>query len=141
MFNAFNFSIQGSSYKQWYSFPFFVTLNRIWFDFSKLMICRPTLSPPQKWSYLHERGAQCWIEWKIIFQTFLILYFLVMADYIYNLRWNTRCDIDQKKNCSKVAKFTGKMRNALNGVFSSRVFFVQLLVFQIWSILYLLNSG
>ena len=65
----------------------------------------------QKWPCLHEWCAQCWIECKINFQ---ILIFWVMAVCIYNLRWHSwlfKCVTNQ--NCSKVAKYTGKMRNEL----------------------------
>jgi len=56
--------------------------------------------------------TQCWIEWKIVFHIFPIFIFLFMADCIYNFWWRTKCAINQKeKSCSKVAKFTGNMRN------------------------------
>ena len=72
---------------------------------NKDMQTTPLPLPPQKWPYLHEWCAQCWIEWKILIQIFFIFIFWVMTDCIYNLK--------VAKFCSKVAKFTAKMGVAL----------------------------
>ena len=80
--------------------------------------------PPQKWPYLHERCPQCWIEWKFLFQIFLIFSFLCY-DWLH-LQYAVTHQVCHrlKQSCSKRAKFTGKMRIALKIS----------LVFEIWSI-------
>ena len=57
-------------------------------DFSELRICRTTSPPPQKWLYLHKRCRMCWIEWKIKFQIFQILFFelFLILFTIFNLK-------------------------------------------------------
>ena len=50
------------------------------------------------------------------------------------------CDTNQTFFCSsKAAKFSGKMRNALKRISNSRIFFVRLLVFEMWLILYMVD--
>ena len=54
------------------------TLSRKSSIFFQLRICRP----PQKWPYLHERYAQCWIWWKINFKIFI---YWVMVDFVLKI--------------------------------------------------------
>ena len=56
-----------------------------------------------------------------------------MSDCVYNVRWHTRCATDQKKS-SKVVKFIATDSND-----QTIIFYVRLLVFEIWSILYMVN--
>ena len=67
-------------------------------DFSQLRISRRTPLPslPQKWPYLQERCAQCWIEWKVNFQIFI---FWVMADCIKKIvqKWP-----NLQERCAKI---------------------------------------
>ena len=49
--------------------------------------------------------------------------FWVMAVFINNLRWHTRCTTNQKKSCSKVANSTGKLRIDLTMIFLVQEFF------------------
>ena len=58
----------------------------------------------------HERWAQCWIEWKIIFKIFPTFIFLIVFTIYQKIYW-------PKKSCSKGAKFTGKVRIALKMIF------------------------
>ena len=68
---------------------------------------------------------------------FVIVNFaVVMADCIYNLPKTYQ----PKKRCLKVFKITGEMRIALKKIFLVREFvFVWLLIFDIWSILYIVD--
>ena len=81
--NIVGYSLETSS-KYWHPNPQNCRINADALtkirDFSQLMICRP---PSQGWSYLHERCAHWWIEWRINFPIFI---FLVIADCIHNLR-------------------------------------------------------
>ena len=73
---------------------------------------------------------------------FHIFRFLVIELWlILFTTWHThRCAPTRKISCSKVAKFTGKMCIDLTIDFQHmRFFFVRLLVFQLWSILYMVD--
>ena len=106
-------------YRKWNPVSYCILINRYK---SRPIPSKDMQSPSaQKWQYLHERCPQCWIEWKIRY-----FQFWVMTDYIYNLRWHTRCAIDQNKMSSKVAKFAEKMRIATR-IFVVPDFFVRLL--------------
>ena len=73
---------------------------------SQVRICRSPPPFPQNCSHFHERCAQCWIECKIIFRFFSFLSY----SWLYLQITKT---LPTKKNCSEVAKFTGKMRIVL----------------------------
>ena len=78
--------------------------------------------PSQFCFHFYERCAQCWIELNINFPIFI---FWIIADCIYNLPKKFR----PKKSCSKVFKFTGKMRIALKMIFYIMGFFCATLGF------------
>ena len=53
---------------------------------SQVRICKLSPLPaPQFCSHFHERRAQCWIEWKINFQIFVIFISWFLTDFISKL--------------------------------------------------------
>ena len=83
--------------------------------------------PPQFCSLFHERCAQCWIEWKINFTIFI---FSGMTVYTIYQKFT-----EQKNNCSKCSHLQERFGLLWKLLFSSWICFLQLLVFEIWSIL------
>ena len=72
-------------------------------EFSQLRICRPP--PPQKWSHLIRKWAQCWTNEKSIFRFLLFLFFelWLLVFIIYGLyTWIFKCvAADQQKKSFK----------------------------------------
>ena len=65
-------------------------------------------------------------------------YFFELWLIIFTIYGNTpSVSLTNKKISSKVAKFTGKMRIAHNDLVHES--FVRLLIFEIWTILYMVN--
>ena len=86
-------------------------------------ICRPL----QKWPYLHESCPHWWIEWKIIFP---IISFWDMVVKDVTIR-------QQKKSFKSGQIYREDANWSDNDFLSMSFFFVRLLVFEIWSILYM----
>ena len=111
--NNYAVIIKSSFYKH---FCFFGQLNKT-NPLFQVRICRPHTSPLSEVAIFTWKMHTVLNRMKNHNQIFPIFSFWVMADCIYNLRWHTKCAFNQKKNCSNVTKFTGKMRIALTIIF------------------------
>ena len=106
---------------------------------SKDMQTHPPL--PQEWPYLHERCAQCWNEWKIIFQ--------ILSTFFFSYGWlYLQFTVVTQQVChrpNKMFKRDKIYRRDVHFSYNDILVFVQLLVFlrygriYIWSILIYAN--